>query len=183
MNNKTIVWLIVAIVAFAGVWYLLAPSLGGLGIVPPTATTTPPTTAATQSTATKSPVSTAPKPTKTTAKMAGIGSLNYLLGLKQPLICSVKTTSGYARSGTMYVSAGGQARANFISSTMIDDGSYLYAWANGATTGTKLVAGLSASGSAITYAGGVDLTTDLSFSCNPWTVDISFFAPPATVSF
>ena len=147
--------------------------------VPVAATSTP-------KAAVKSPTKTAstpaPVPTKPTAKTAGIASLSFLLGLKQPLICSVKTMSGPARSGTAYV-AMGMARANFTSSSMIDDGTYLYAWTNGAATGLKLLAASSVSGSAIASNGGVDLATNLSFSCNPWITDTSFFVQPSSVSF
>ena len=31
--------------------------------------------------------------------------------------------------------------------------------------------------------GGLDLGTPFAFACNPWTVDASVFAPPASVSF
>lgn len=163
-----------------GVGYLALHATGGNteGL---TATTTPSANVPKKTTAKPSPY-TATGPTKTTAKTVGIGSLSYLIGLRQPLICSVKTASGIMRSGTLYVAAG-MARANFTNSTMIDDGSYLYAWTTGATTGTKLPAPLGASGSAIVGRGGVDPSTDLSFACNPWTADTNIFVPPTSVSF
>ena len=193
MNTKTIVGVIVGVaILAAGLGYLASNAMRGNTAVV-TATTTPTTASSTTFAATLAKVVpkkitttkssyTPTEPTKTTAKTAGIGSLQYLLGLKEPLVCSVKALNGPSRSGTLYVAAG-SARANFTNSSMIDDGNYLYAWMTGATTGTKLLAPLSVSGSAIANNGGVDPATILSFSCNPWTVNASFFVPPTSVSF
>ncbi|HUX80886.1 MAG TPA: hypothetical protein VMV38_01020, partial [Candidatus Paceibacterota bacterium] len=176
MNTKTIVGVgILVVVLSGGVGYLVSNAIrGNTGV--PTATTTPsiasstipsvtPSKTVSQKTPPKSYTYTPSQPTKTTAKMVGIGSLSYLLSLKEPLVCSVKIMSGFARSGTLYV-AGGSARADFTNSSMIDDGAYLYAWVTGATTGIKLLAPLSVSGSAIANNGGIDPATNLSFSCN-----------------
>ncbi len=182
MNNQ-IVWIAVALVAFGGVWYLASNSTGEYtgGAV---ATTTPfvPSTAGAPTQASKPYAPVATQPTKTTAQTVGIGSISHLLGLRQSLVCSVKTASGAIQSGTLYVSAG-MARANLANSSMIHDGSYLYAWMTGATTGTKLSAASSVSGSAIVDRGGVDPSANLSYACNPWTADTSLFVPPTSVSF
>ena len=82
-------------------------------------------------------------------------------------------------------------RGNFTSTingiltntSMIHDGEYLYAWTSGASKGLKLPAASSVSGSAIASNGGFDLSTDLSFACNPWTENTSVFTPPASISF
>jgi hypothetical protein len=108
--------------------------------------------------------------------------MGYLVSLKQPLVCTVKSTAGYARSGTMYV-ADGKIRANFTGSSMINDGTHLFAWMTGAIKGIELLTSSSASGSAIATNGGIDPATDISFACNPWTVDASVFSPPSSVSF
>ena len=182
MNTKTILGVIMVVVVLGSAGYLALNATGGNtgGL---TATTSSLATVVPKKTTAKPSSYTTPKPpTKTTAKTVGIGSLLYLLGLRQSLVCSVKTESGTMRSGTLYVAAG-MARANFTNSSMIDDGSYLYAWTMGATTGTKLPAPLGVSGSAIVSKGGVDPTTDLSFSCNPWAADASVFVPPTSVSF
>ncbi len=170
------------VIVFAGGWYyfMLAPTVTTES---PTATSTPTATTSVPKTTTKAPTSTtAKKPTKTTAKIVGIGTIPYLISLKQPLVCSVKTMTGYSRSGTLYV-AGEKARGNFSNSSMIDDGTHLYAWMTGAIKGLVLLAASSASGSAIATNGGIDLATDISFACNPWTVDASVFTPPSSVSF
>ncbi len=181
--NKTTAWAVVAVVVFAGAWYLSSGNAGMHEIVSPVATTTSAISSSTSPAVKKSaPKNIAPKPTATTAKLVGVGSTSYLMGLKQALVCTVKTVSGYARSGTMYI-ADGKARANFTTTSMIDDGEYLYAWTNGAAQGTKLLAALSVSGSVISSNGGVDLVANLSFACNPWVIDASFFVPPASVSF
>ncbi len=174
-------WILLAAVVLGGVWYLSSRPVE-VTTVGPTATTT--TTGAPQQTTPKpsSVAPAAPQPTKTTAQTVGIGSLNHLLGLKQSLTCSFKTVGGVVRSGMLYV-AGGQARANLAASSMVHDGTYLYAWMTGASTGTKLLAASSVSGSAIADRGGVDPNRDLSYACNPWTVDTSLFVAPSSVSF
>jgi hypothetical protein len=186
METKTIIIALIAVAALGGVWYLFTTnSLVGLGVGAPVATTTPPTattSAAPQpSSASPAPARTTPKPVAS-AKVTGIGPLSYLFGLKQSLVCSVKTLSGYKRSGTMYV-ADGKMRANFTTSSMIDDGTYLYVWTNGDSKGLKLLASASASGSAIATNGGFDLAYDLSYSCNMWAENVSIFSPPSSVSF
>ncbi|MDE1944624.1 MAG: hypothetical protein KGH97_04000 [Patescibacteria group bacterium] len=115
--------------------------------------------------------------------MVGVTPVSYLLGLKDSLVCSIKTTGSSAqRSGTLYV-ADGELRADLTGATMISDGAYLYEWQKGATKGLKLPATSSVAGSAIAANGGFDLATPLSFACNPWTTDASFFTPPDSVSF
>ena len=182
MNNKTLVWLLVAVIVLAGAWYYFSNSSGGTVTETPVATTTPTTATTAKPAAPKVTAPAVKKPTVTTAKIVGVGTIPYLIGLKQSLLCSVKTTSGSSRSGTMYV-AGGKVRGNFLTSSMIDDGTYLYAWFIGATKGLQLLAASSVSGSAIATNGGVDLATDLSFACNPWTEDASVFTPPSSVAF
>ncbi len=178
MNNKTITWAAVVVVVLGGAWYLLSGPQNETLVTAPTADTS--TQPAAKPVATQA---SAPAPSKAPAKIAGVGSLVTLMGMKESLVCSVQTASGLTRSGTLYV-AGGKARANFTTgSSMIDDGAYLYAWVNGATTGVKLSAALTASGSAITSNGGVDPATALSYSCNLWTAEMGVFTPPSTVSF
>ncbi|MFZ2167499.1 MAG: hypothetical protein WAV50_01365 [Minisyncoccia bacterium] len=184
MNNNK-VWAVVAIVVLAGAWYFYSGSGVWKGGMWSTATTTVDTSAQSE---TGQPSATSPvKKAGTTqkvapAKVTGLNPIAYLYSLKEPLVCSMKTTSGYARAGTMYI-ANGKMRANLGSSAMIADGMYLYAWAQGASTGLKLLAATSASGSAIAAAGGFDPATPVSYSCNPWVADASVFTPPTGVSF
>ena len=183
MNTQTVVGIVIAVIALGGVWYLASNSTGGnTGTVATTTPFIPTVTTASKQTTPKPSTPVTTQPTKTTAQTVGVGSLSYLLGLRQSLVCSVKTTAGTLRSGTLYVSAG-MARANLVGSSMIHDGTYLYAWMTGATTGTKLLAASSVSGSAIVSKGGVDPTANLSYACNPWTADTSIFVPPTSVSF
>ncbi|MFI5260446.1 MAG: hypothetical protein ACHQU0_01455 [Candidatus Paceibacteria bacterium] len=182
MNNK-IWWAVGAVVVLLGAWYLFSGSMSGNGGVSNVATTTTSTsTQQTGATSVPAHTTTAAKPTATTAKIVGISTVSYLFGLKEPLICGIKTTDSYKRSGTMYV-ADGELRANFVSTSMINDGKYLYAWTRGTTKGLQLLANSSVSGSAIARAGGFDPGTNISFSCNPWTKDASMFAVPVTVTF
>ena len=184
METKTTSLILLAAVVLGGVWYLSSRPMGDTAGI--TATTTAATTTNTvpQQTTPKpsSVASPASQPTKTTAQTVGVGSLNHLLGLKQSLTCSFKTVGGTVRSGTLYV-AEGKAHANLTSSSMVHDGSYLYAWMTGASTGTKLQAASSVSGSVIVGKGGIDPNGDLSFACNPWAADSSLFTPPSSVSF
>ena len=182
MPNKTLLWVLALVIVFAGGWYyfMIAPAAVTQS---PNATSTPTAATSVSNTTTKTgAATTTKKPTKTTSKIVGIGTIPYLISLKQPLICSIKTTTGYSRSGTLYV-ANGKVRGNFVSSSMIDDGTHLYAWMTGAIKGLVLLAASSASGSAIASNGGIDLATDISFACNPWTVTASVFVPPASISF
>lgn len=185
MNNNK-VWAVVAVVVLVGAWYLYSGSGVWSGGMWSTATTTLGTSAQPETT---QPSATSPvKKTGTTqkpvapAKVTGLNTIAYLYSLKEPLACSVKTTVGYARAGMMYV-ANGKMRANLASSAMLADGMYLYAWAQGASTGLKLLAATSASGSAIAAAGGFDPATPVSYSCNPWVEDATIFTPPTGVSF
>lgn len=187
--NKTINWIIVAIVAFGAVWYLASQYSPGSGEVPTTtiATTTTsaapsiPTTPTAQKPAPKAPTGVV-QPPVTRPKVAGSSPVAYLFGLKQSLECSITTSGAMKKSGTLYIS-GTQMRVDFSGSSMISDGTYLYAWMKGASKGLKLLASSSVSGSAMATNGGFDPGTDISFGCNPWTENLSFFVPPTLVSF
>ena len=188
-TNQIIVWAVAAVV-LVSVWYVFSSNLSGSGTGSPVATTTVSTSTQTQRGTNNPPPartgqsSTPSKPvTPTSAKIVGTTPISYLFDLRQPLMCSIKTTgTSVQRSGTMYV-ADGEMRADFINTSMIDDGTYLYVWANGATKGLKLLAASGVSGSAIASNGGFDLVTPLSFACNPWTKDASVFVPPSSVAF
>ncbi|MHB8660709.1 MAG: hypothetical protein ACYC75_02085 [Minisyncoccota bacterium] len=189
-NIKTIAsWAVVIIIVVGSAWYVFSGSPKGNGGVSPVATTTASTQQGTNTPSHSYTVksgSTTQRivaPVSASAKIIGVTTLSYLFGLKQPLVCSVRTTgTSVQRSGTMYI-ADGEMRANFTSSSMIDDGTYLYAWQSDASKGLKLLAASSVSGSAIASNGGFDLSTILSFACNPWAKNPSVFVPPTSVSF
>lgn len=145
-----------------------------------TATTTVPVAAKPVAQTTVKPVT--KKSVAAPAKVRGIGPLSYLVGLKQPLSCTVQTMSGIKRSGTLYV-ASGKVRINFTDSGMIADGTSLYAWISGATQGVKLPSNSSVSGSVIATNGGIDPAIDISYACNPWVENTSYFIPPTSISF
>lgn len=185
-DNKTVTWVVATAVVFSSAWYLSTNPSTETGQESPYATTTP---TLPKDTTTKSPTTsgtiktgTAPKPTSTSAKIVGVGTLSYLFSFRQPLICTIKPSATVKRSGTMYISEG-KMRANFVGTSMLHDGTYLYVWTQGASTGLKLPAASSVSGSLIATKGGFDLANDLSFACNPWTTDATVFVPPSSIAF
>ena len=186
-DNKTIVWVVGAVVILGSAWCLSANYSGESDRGASYATTTP---TLPKGTTTKPPTTTSgtvktgatPKPTPTSAKIVGVGTLSYLFSFREPLICAIKSSTYVKRSGTMYI-AEGKMRANFVGTSMLHDGMYLYAWATGASTGLKLPAASSVSGSLIATKGGFDLANDISFACNPWKTDASVFVPPSSIVF
>lgn len=176
-----------------GIWYI-ATDVPERSIEETAATTTPAAALKIPSAPTPTPVksSTPVKPATTQpspVKVSGYNSISSLLTQKEPLVCTIKAPS-LNRSGTVYV-AGGKMRINLksllngvtVNVSMINDGSSLYVWKNGASTGLKLSAVLSVSGSAAASHGGIDPATEVSFSCNAWGVDASVFTPPSAVTF
>lgn len=199
LSKEALVWIVVAIGIVIGIWALVSAPSEEWGTHSPVATSTPATATSTTAEAPakatvpqKTGSVTATQPTKTVpAKVAGYNSASYLISLKEPLVCTVDVSMTYTkRTGTIYVDSG-KLRGNFSSyvngvltkTAMIDDGASLYAWTNGATTGLKLPASSSASGSAIASHGGIDLTTPFSFACAAWTPDAAYFQAPTAVTF
>ncbi|MFZ1075724.1 MAG: hypothetical protein WAN50_05115 [Minisyncoccia bacterium] len=200
MDNKIIAGLVAIVIVLCGAWYFYSGQEKGSGQVT-VATTTPSVGTSTQQTTLPIPVTHGTNNVGTTAappaaepvippKVMGVNTLAYLLGLKEALVCSVKTTSGTKRSGMLYI-AEGETRADLttstsagtINTTMIDDGSYLYVWTNGATKGLKLLAAPSGNGSAIATRGGFDPEANISFACNPWGEKTGLFTPPSSIVF
>jgi hypothetical protein len=205
MDTKIIAGLVGVMVVLGGVWYFFThQSQSTVVITPPVATTTeavatstapvPQPVAITHKTnvTTKAP---APKPVGLAPEavpptVAGVNTVSYLFGLKQSLFCNIKTSNSNKLSGTLYV-ANDEMRGDFTSiingistnTSMIDDGNYLYVWKSGTPTGLKLLSASSVSGSAIANNGGIDLATNITFACNPWIENATFFAPPSSVTF
>lgn len=188
------VWMVVAVIAFCIAFYVKYGNSGWNNSVGQIATSSPTatTTAAPQQTkapiVTKTAVPTKSGTAKTVpAKVSGYQSLAYLASLKEPLVCSIQSNEPN-RLGTAYV-ADGRLRADVRTysggaiTSMISDGSSLYVWKSGATKGLQLPSALSVAGSAVATQGGLDPATDVSFSCNTWTIDPSVFSPPTAVSF
>jgi hypothetical protein len=187
-NNK-ILWAVLAVVVLGGLWYWMYPTAPeqGASLVATSTSQSQPTTEQ-QAAQPTTPRTAAPKPAGTVqrpavpAKTAGVGPISSLYNLKESLLCSIRTTVGTVRSGTMYI-AERKMRASFSNAVMIDDGTYLYTWKTGASTGLKLLSAMSVSGSAMANYGGFDPATNIAYSCNPWTEDASVFVAPASVSF
>ena len=188
IDIKIVAGAIGAAIILGGAWIFFGSLSGGNGSGSSTATTTmqastsPQQAAQTTRAPAKSPAWHPVQKPPVAAKISGITPLAYLFSLKQSLLCAIQTTDSYRRSGTMYV-ADGEMRVNFAHTSMIDDGTYFYAWTDGASQGLKLLAASSASGSAIAGNGGFDPTSNISFACNPWTANMNVFVPPASVSF
>ncbi len=123
--------------------------------------------------------------------LTGFNSLSYLRTQKQPLFCSFDGfADGARRTGNIFV-ADGVARVNIarvpggrtVATSMLDDGSYLYAWYTSTTSGLRLLASTSANGSVMASYGALDPNTNLSFSCTSWNIDTSLLTPPAGMTF
>ncbi len=190
IDTQRIIWIVAAFIVLGCGWYLFSGSSVGDNETVLVATTTPSTPS--RSTTTKPstalpatrPVGSgtaSPKPVMP-IKAAGVNTLSYLYSLKQPLVCTVTVGTTIKHSGTMYV-ADAKMRANFTTTSMIDDGSYLYVWTKGATKGLQLSAVSSVSGSAIASNGGFDTANPFSFSCSNWATDATVFTPPTSVTF
>ncbi|MEK7604214.1 MAG: hypothetical protein AAB442_00180 [Patescibacteria group bacterium] len=189
MNTRTILLTAGGAVVLATLWYVVggAPSIEPAPVpsdevrLPVTPTTPAPAPSAPAPAPAKKPTQ-APSP----IKVAGYNTLTYLIGLKESLTCTVKESN--SRTGTVYVS-GGQLRGNFVNvysgikSSMINDGTNLYAWIQGASTGLVVPAALSVSGSAVATHGGIDLAVSISFSCTSGVQGAGVFAPPTSVTF
>ena len=203
LDNKTLALIAAVVAILGGAWYLSAsrqptvytsvsPSgqFQATGVAP--TTNLPVTEAQSKATpAASTPKPQTPKVPTSSSKFAGAGPLANIKAFKESLSCAVETTGTYTkRSGIIYVT-NGKVRGNFsglingvkTATSMIDDGTYLYAWSDGAKTGLKLIAGSSVSGSAIASRGGIDPAVTLSYACNSWTPDVTVFVPPAAVTF
>ena len=125
------------------------------------------------------------------AQYVGFGTMSSLFAFSKPLVCDVYTKDIYnKRSGAVYVSEN-KLRGNLTSyvngvltnTVMIDNGRYIYAWTKDALTGVTIPAPLLSAGGKIVSAGGIALTEQIDYSCNPWKTDASYFVLPKTVTF
>jgi len=184
MSKNT--WFIILAIAIVGIgaWYFTSSSTSPAQTAQ-TATTTDEQTG-TDTTATNGSNSTIPVP-----ETVGVGSIKDLLAMNKYLSCSINlVTATTKRSGTIYVAAG-LMRADLFSTTgnktksvsMIDNGTSLYLWTNGASQGIQLPEPLGASGSNIALNGGIDPATAFSYVCHPWKADVDFFIAPQTITF
>jgi hypothetical protein len=179
-KNSWLVVLVVVVVIGLGIWYFASNSASSTQTVTNDESSSTSATNASGSSATM-PVS----------ETVGVGSIQDLIAMNKYLACSINlvaTTTN--RSGTVYVAAG-LMRADLFSTTgnktkavsMIDNGTSLYLWTDGASQGIQLPEPISASGSNIALNGGIDPATTFSYICHPWKADANFFVAPQTVTF
>ncbi len=190
MNQKTIVWGIVAVIIVAlGVWYFSSMNTSPAAATQETtiATSTASTTVSTSSatSATSAPVPVAAKSAfKSIFTQSGNHECTY-----QQVGASTQTTS------VIYIS-GGKMRGEFRTTgtiteadLMIYNGGYLYSWKEGATTGTrtsiKSLADLPQVIPQNLTSGAVfgSSADSVSWDCHSWLTDPSVFVLPAYVKF
>jgi hypothetical protein len=189
MDNKIWIWIIVVIVVIGGIWYFVAQNSSNSITATGTASSTDMGTSGTGNT---SGTGTIASGTVAPAQVVGFGSIQDLIALKQNLTCSISLgVSGVTRSGTMYIGPG-LMRGDFFATlsgepavtSMIDNTTSLYVWSTAKSTGLQLSASVSANGSAIATAGGIDPQTKFNYYCQPvQPINVSVFEPPTDVSF
>ena len=194
MNTKyTLAGLIVVFVLLGALYLASLPKNVDMNteVMPPDTTTSiiPDATKPAPTATTPTPPTTKPPVATVASKLTGFNSINYLIALKTPNVCTIKAVSPN-RTGTVYV-AGGQMRGDLksvmngttVDVSMISDGTNLFVWKPGAATGIRLSSALTASGSTIATNGGLDPSADISYSCAPWSAQTSQFNPPTSVVF
>lgn len=158
--NKTILWIIVAIIVIGGIWYFV---MNGSGSGAPGSNAT------------------------STSQASSSGTMKDLIarGSSQ---CQVTDPSN-GSSGTVYV-GGGKMRGDFTSQTssgttitshMISDGQTVYVWSSAMPQGIKMAV----SASSQTSASGTQnpYNENVNYTCSAWSVNSSEFALPAGVTF
>ncbi len=140
----------------------------------------------------KSPVLDTPKTLSTEGTIQG--SMGDLVALGVSLKCSfTHTTDLSSSSGDVYV-ADGKVRGNFkVTSTplgnqsfdayMIADGKESYVWSSFMPQGYKTIITEPNGGESNAGQDGLDYNQTLDYTCTPWEKDVSFFVPPADVTF
>lgn len=126
------------------------------------------------------------------------GSAKDLIARGEKLECTFSYDSESAdTSGTMFF-ADGKMRGNFlmettgqqpVTSSIIQDGTNMYSWIDGMTTGTKVALATledAAASANLNVNASVDTETldqDYNFSCDSWRPDTTVFTPPSDVTF
>ncbi len=183
--NKNILWVGLAVVIIGLVFWLGSGPMSGVDTNSSTATTTDSTSVKTE---VKVPVSS--KPVTNTVKNVSFTNILPKVGNYQ---CDYSSVTQQERiTNTIYLSEGkmrGEFRSttanSSISNIMVYDGSYLYVWAEGKTTGTvtqpKSVSDFPAIIpkdilSSTSLGSGLN---NASWSCHPWSVDKTMLAKPS----
>ncbi|MDE1924634.1 MAG: hypothetical protein KGH79_00415 [Patescibacteria group bacterium] len=115
-------------------------------------------------------------------------SLQSLVAAGAPVACTFSTTTeSGSESGTVYV-ANGAVAGDFtekgaqgtIDAHMIVENNTSYVWTSMSTTGFKSTV---TQGQASTQSNGVNYSSPMNYSCQPWTPDQSKFNLPSNISF
>ena len=174
MNTKIVIAIVVAVlVVGAGAWYAMTNK----------ASTTIPTPVA--------PIAGGPD---ASAPTTGSGSIADLWGKTGTLECEISSTDTSAPfSGKVYVS-GGKIRSDVVativsmgnkavnSHTIRADG-FVYTWTDLMPQGVKIAENATPTAQSPGASGGPATSSKVSYTCKPWTVDVSLFAPPSNITF
>ena len=118
-------------------------------------------------------------------------SMRELVATNEPMRCTfAHVTEAADSSGEVFV-ADGKIRGNFKVKTsnetgttfdayMITDGKDSYVWSSVLPQGYKVAIKETEDTGG---QNGLDYNQKLNYSCTPWAKDVSFFVPPATVTF
>jgi hypothetical protein len=162
--NKTILWVIGAVVVIAVGGYFIMNGMAGGSMTSSTGTST--------------------------ASASSSGTMMGLLARGGSSECQVADPSK-GMSGTVFV-GGGKMRGDFsatqngktVTSHMISDGTTVYVWSSAMAEGIKMAAAASATTSASTGAAQSNpANEDVNYTCSGWTMDSSEFSLPAGVTF
>ena len=188
--NKTIGWVIVAVVVIGGLWYLsshspqtstISEEVGG------DVSTTIDATSTTRGTAGGVNV------TNTTNKVFR-SSIQGLLKRAGNYRCTFTRSDSSAKTdGTMYIS-GNRLRGDFVStvaggltvqSHMLYLADYVYTWSSLTSQGFKSKATILNSGGAVspTNSGGFDYSQTVDYDCQTWGGDAALFEFPKGITF
>lgn len=188
MNNNIWIWVVVALVVIAGIWYFMMGS---------SSTTTPTTGTETSTDTTGTVPSTDTNGTALSAPIGtGTGKITSLVGRQGNYTCTFFTLDGNNKStGTLYVTSG-KSRADYrtdagatgktTTAHVIRTGGIVYTWVDGMTSGYKTTdpngVAIPKNSNSVGYF-ATDKDTNLSWDCHAWLPDMTQFAIPQALSF
>lgn len=191
--NKLILAIIGLLILIAGVYYFLAKDKSGNVESNPVATET--TESDSKTVENTSGMAVAPE------SSSGQGSFASLLALGQSVKCTYSGTLPSGKTfGSFYTDGNQHFRIETTHATdqgaltlnTINDGGYTYSWGEGPAGMVAVKVADNKSPASTSSAEtetpsispeNVDLNTSISYSCNPWSGEPSFFKPPAGVEF
>jgi hypothetical protein len=119
------------------------------------------------------------------------GSMKDLVSKNQSMKCTFTHNTEMNNSkGTVYI-GDGKLKGDFdihasgqnMKAFMISDGSTSYVWSSVLPQGFKVVLSNTENQNSTQPAQGVDYNQNLDYECVPWSVDSSYFVPPADINF